>query len=59
MSPIPTSHSSETEPGQLLNELEQRQDEVLSQLDALDAKLQEVLKGLGVSMEEEIEEDLA
>ena len=33
-------------PGGLLGELERRQDDVLSQLDDLDAKLAEVLKGL-------------
>ncbi len=50
MSPMPTSHT-EAEPGQLLHDLEQRQDEVLMQLDDLDAKLTEVLKGLGASEE--------
>lgn len=43
MSPIPQPH----EPGHLLADLEQRQDDVLSQLDELDAQLTEVLKGLG------------
>ena len=57
MSPTPTSHTSETEPGQLLVELEKRQDEVLEELDALDNKLQEVLKGLGVTLDDEISED--
>jgi hypothetical protein len=52
MSPTPTSHVSDSEPGQLLKELEQRQDDVLEQLDALDAQLREVLEGLGVSTEE-------
>lgn len=37
---------SDAEPGGLLGELERRQDDVLSQLDDLDAKLAEVLKGL-------------
>ena len=55
MSPTPTSHT-ESEPGQLLHDLEQRQDEVLIQLDDLDAKLTEVLKGLGVTNDEEVEE---
>lgn len=58
MSPTPTSQVSDHEPGQLLKELEQRQDEVLDQLDALDAKLQDVLKGLGVAMEDEVDQDL-
>ena len=54
MSSTPTT-LTDSEPGQLLNELERRQDEVLLQLDDLDAKLTEVLKGLGVA--EENEED--
>ena len=58
MSPTPTSQISDTEPGQLLKELEQRQDDVLEQLDALDAKLEEVLKGLGVTAQDEIDQDL-
>ncbi|QDV45270.1 hypothetical protein Enr13x_51450 [Stieleria neptunia] len=37
---------NESQPGGLLGELERRQDDVLDQLDALDAKLSEVLKGL-------------
>ena len=55
MSPAVISQISDPEPGQLLRELEKRQDEVLSDLDALDAKLQDVLRGLGVRSEEEIE----
>ncbi|QDT04343.1 hypothetical protein K227x_27330 [Rubripirellula lacrimiformis] len=58
MSPTPTSQVADQEPGQLLRELEQRQDDVLNQLDALDAKLTEVLKGLGVTMDDEVEENL-
>ena len=50
--------TAELEPGQLLNELEQRQDDVLEQLDALDTQLQEVLRGLGVTLEEDLDEDL-
>jgi hypothetical protein len=57
MSPPPTSHALDIEPGQLLKELEQRQDDVLEQLDALDVQLQEVLQGLGVSVDE-IDPDL-
>ena len=52
MSPTPASHT-DSEPGQLLHELERRQDEVLTQLDDLDAKLTEVLKGLGVASDDE------
>ena len=55
MSPTPTNHSIDQEPGQLLDDLERRQDEVLLELDALDAKLIEVLKGLGASTDDEAE----
>ena len=58
MSPTPTSQVSDTEPGQLLKELEQRQDDVLAQLDALDAKLEEVLRGLGDTDQDEVSQDL-
>ncbi len=58
MSPHPTSATSEHEPGQLLYELEQRQDDVLAQLDELDAKLTEVLQGLGVTMDDQVDEDV-
>ena len=53
MSPTPTRHTATYEPGQLLDELEQRQNDVLQQLDALDARIAEVLRGLGASFEEE------
>ena len=59
MSPIPSSHTGDTEPGQLLNELERRQDDVLKQLDDLEDQLNEVLKGLGVTAEDEADLDLA
>jgi hypothetical protein len=49
MSPTPTRQVREPEPGQLLDDLERRQDEVLTELDALDARLNEVLRGLGVT----------
>jgi len=55
MSPSPVSHTVDYEPGHLLDELERRQDEVLLELDALDAKLTEVLRGLGVSLDEGLE----
>lgn len=58
MSPHPTSAVAEQEPGQLLKELERRQDEALEQLDDLDRKLKEVLAGLGVTLEEETEAEL-
>ncbi len=58
MSPTPTSQTDEPEPGQLLYELEQRQDEVLNELDALEARLRDVLAGLGVSMEEGVDPSL-
>ena len=59
MLPNPSSHTLDPEPGQLLNELERRQDDVLEQLDNLEAQLDEVLKGLGVSSEQEPDLDLA
>ena len=59
MSPTPTSQTSDSEPGQLLKELEQRQDDVLQQLDDLDVQLREVLKGLGVSTDLDAEADIA
>lgn len=58
MSPTPTSQINDLEPGQLLTELEQRQDDVLEQLDALDNQLQEVLRGLGLTLDDEINEEL-
>jgi hypothetical protein len=58
MSPHPTSLVSDSEPGKLLLDLEQRQDDVLRQLDDLDARLREVLSGLGVTIEDEIAEEL-
>ena len=59
MSPIPSPAANDSEPGQLLNELERRQDDALQQLDELESQLDEVLKGLGVSAEENAEQDLA
>jgi hypothetical protein len=58
MSPTPISQVDDHEPGQLLRELEQRQDDVLQQLDALDSQLQEVLKGLGVTLDNDYESDM-
>ena len=58
MSPNPTSLAADHEPGQVLKELERRQDEVLQQLDDLDSRLREVLEGLGVTVEEEIDPEL-
>lgn len=55
MSPVPTNHTSEIEAGQLLYDLERRQDEVIAQLDDLDAKLNEVLRGLGVSLDDDVD----
>ena len=59
MSPTPTHQVEEQEPGQLLRELEQRQVDVLDQLDALDTQLQEVLKGLGVTLDNDFDADVA
>lgn len=58
MSPTPSSLAADTEPGQLLRELEQRQDDVLKQLDDLDSRLRDVLSGLGVTLEDEIDTEL-
>lgn len=58
MSPQPTSLAADTEPGQLLRELEERQDDVLEQLNALDAQLRQVLEGLGVTIEDDIDPEL-
>ena len=41
-----------------MKELERRQDEVLQQLDDLDSRLREVLEGLGVTVEDEIDPEL-
>lgn len=42
---------TDPQPGQLLIDLERRQDDVIAQLDQLDTKLRDVLRGLGVSDE--------
>ena len=55
MSPAADGQVSEPEPGRLLDDLERRQDEVLAELDALDARLREVLEGLGASPVEDDE----
>ncbi|TVQ02262.1 MAG: hypothetical protein EA381_03995 [Planctomycetaceae bacterium] len=44
-----TSSSETSESGNLLADLERRQNDVLQQLDELDLKLCEILKGLGVT----------
>ena len=59
MSPIPSRQTNESEPGQLLSELERRQDDVLQQLDELESQLDEVLQGLGVAAEQDNDQDLA
>jgi len=51
MTPLPLNDATETRPGQLLRELEKRQDDVLNQLDDLEAKIAEVLRGLNVEAE--------
>jgi hypothetical protein len=58
MSPLPTSLAPDVEPGQLLKDLEQRQDDVLKQLDDLDARLRDVLEGLGVTFDEQVDPEL-
>ncbi|EMI55311.1 MULTISPECIES: hypothetical protein [Rhodopirellula] len=52
MFPTFLSEPEENAPGQLLADLERRQDEALEQLDDLEKKLNEVLKGLNVDVEE-------
>ncbi|MEO1525148.1 MAG: hypothetical protein AAFX06_06910 [Planctomycetota bacterium] len=42
-------------PGHLLEELERRQDDVIAQLDDLDAQLEEVLRGLEPASDEDAE----
>ncbi|MGV3483870.1 MAG: hypothetical protein ACO1RT_05590 [Planctomycetaceae bacterium] len=53
-SPLPNAMQAaaarEQESGQMLLDLERRQDDVLSQLDDLDQKLTSILRGLGVTM---------
>jgi len=51
MTPLPLQDATENRPGQLLRELEKRQDDVLTQLDDLEAKIAEVLRGLNVEVE--------
>ncbi|SMP70383.1 hypothetical protein SAMN06265222_11333 [Neorhodopirellula lusitana] len=52
MFPLSLAETEVDAPGQLLADLERRQDEVLAQLDDLEAKLADVLKGLNVETEE-------
>jgi len=59
MSLHPLTSQPELEPGQLLDDLEQRQDEVLAQLDELDAKLTAVLKSLGATLDDDGESGAA
>lgn len=52
MFPLSLSGPDDDAPGQLLADLERRQDDVLAQLDDLEAKLADVLKGLNVDVSE-------
>jgi len=52
MFPTHLSDAEENAPGQLLADLERRQDDVLLQLDDLENKLRDVLRGLNIEMEE-------
>lgn len=52
MFPSSLSDATDTAPGQLLADLERRQDDVLKQLDELEAKLGAVLKGLNIEIDE-------
>ena len=59
MAPIPSPQSRDFEPGQLLSDLERRQDDALKQLDDLENQLNEVLQGLGITALADDELDLA
>ncbi len=50
-----TGISEEIEAGKLLDDLERRQDDVLSQLDQLDLQLSTILRGLGVTTIEDVD----
>lgn len=52
MFPTCLSDATEVAPGQLLAELERRQNDALAQLDDLENKLRDVLRGLNIEMEE-------
>lgn len=52
MFPTYLSDAEDNAPGQLLADLERRQDDVLLQLDDLENKLREVLRGLNIEMED-------
>ncbi|MEO1618346.1 MAG: hypothetical protein AAFV88_21015 [Planctomycetota bacterium] len=60
---VPPPHfdddANDPQPGGLLGELERRQDDVLSQLDDLDEKLNQVLKGLESGQESSPNPDAA
>lgn len=58
MPPIQPAPLSEAEPGNLLGELERRQDDVLRQLDDLEDQLAQVLVGLGITPIQEIDEEM-
>lgn len=52
---IPVAPTETIEPGSLLGELDRRQDDVLAQLDDLQAKIDEVLGDLGVTSLEDLD----
>lgn len=51
MSTVPNAVDLQDAPGQLLRELERRQDDVLSQLDMLNAQVEAVLGKLGIRLD--------
>ncbi|MCM2373350.1 hypothetical protein [Aporhodopirellula aestuarii] len=57
MFPTSLSDPEADAPGQLLADLERRQDEAMLQLDDLERKLRDVLKGLNIEMEDEVDLD--
>jgi len=59
MPPIESPAVTDAEPGNLLGELERRQEDVIAQLDDLEAQLAEVLRGLGVEPIVDVDPDIA
>lgn len=55
MSTVPNAVQLDDAPGQLLRELERRQDDVLSQLDLLNEQVEAVLGKLGIRLDGEPE----
>lgn len=56
---ITADNSGENAAGNLLKELESRQDEVLQKLDELDRRVLEVLRSCGVTLDDESDSEIA